>query len=419
MNQHLYPWAIVFPKTIEETQKIIKLAKKYGLFIKNENIEHLDTSKSEFSSPYIVINQKNMTNFSFDPDNGTVNIGVGLTIKEINHRLMEKGYYLPIHSSQKNLRFFEIINHDNADVVHSPHSSISDFINYMNVVLPNSEALCTNTIIKKTGYGISLNELFIGSNATLGIPIEANLKVLPIPQKVYKIRLFADLKTISASFYDVIKDFQNFATQNGDKLKKCNLKLDNDRISFEIISFSKIIYDSFLEKHHCFQLGEALKIRNDSKKELLKVINENDLKRKEGIFKYQIDKREIFDLLTQTKDIYLKEFMKMYKYAQFSFCFNLLNNNYTLDILKSDNYKFLSEKTEKFKDVNRQILNYVIDRNGLLVSHYDVKNMSELKSLTKLLEFGKNNLHMQKNLKELLDPKNIFINEEYNHKILQ
>lgn len=419
LKNHIYPWAIIFPKTIEETQKLIKLAKKYGISIKNKNIEHLDAMPDDSSSPYIVINQKNMRNFSFDPEMQTITIGVGLTIKEINEKLIEKGYYLPIHHNQKNLRIFELINRDNADIVHNNYHSIADFIHSLNIVLPNAEALMTNVPTKKIGYGVSLNELFIGSNATLGIPIEATLKVIALPKKVHKINFCANLKNISNIFFDVFNDIQKLIQKNGENIKNCVLKIDNEKVYLEMLGFSKIDYGSFNDKYYKkFEINEkTIKLEKNSKKEIMKDITKNYLEKNEEIFKYQYDKADLINLIINTKDQYLTELMKINKKSQYYFSFNIVKNLYALHLINPYDVSYL--KDEPFERFNKNIMNYIVDRNGLLINYYDIKKMKEFKANSKLVEFGKNNLHMQKTLKKMLDPQNLFLNEEFNHEILE
>lgn len=417
-SNYQYPWAILFPKTFEEAQKIVKYAIKYGLFLTNENIDHLDAINPNSTSPYIVINQRNIKYFSFDEENKLITVGTGLTIKEINDILVKKGFYIPISSFQRNSHLFELINQDNADIIHNHFNSISELITSMNVILPNSEALCTNIHIKKNGFGVSLNEIFVGSNSTFGIPIEATMKVLPIPKKVYKLYIKGKSKDLTGEMYDLLADFKVFLKDNEDRLKQCVLRLENEGLSIQFMSFSKINYEDLFFKYFSeFDFKEKkIKAGKNSMKEIIKECLDHNNIKKEEIFKYKIDEKEFLELLTKTKDEYLKEFINLNKKALYSFSFNFLDSIFALDVVK---HKEFLKENERFEELNRQILNYIVNRNGVLVNYYDKKKMYNFKATSKLIEFGKNNLHLQHHLKELFDPKNVFINESFTHEILQ
>jgi len=413
-----YPWAIMFPTTLEETQKIIKYAIKYGLSVACENVEHLESSYLSPLTPYIVINPKNINSFVLDEESQTITIGTGLSIKEINEKLMEKGFYLPIVDSQKDLRFYELINQDNADLVHHSYVSISELINSMNVVLPNGEVLCTNMAFKKTGPGTSLNELFIGSNSTIGIPVEATVKILSLPKKIYTVKIKGDLNRINYKIFDVVNDFKDIIKDNKENLNRGVFKIEDESFIMEMASRSKIHYDNFFFKYFSeFEIHEEkIDISENRKKKICRQAIGYDKKKYEEIFKYKYEEKEFLNLFINSKDEYLKEFSKINKNVAFSFSFNCLTNTFALEILKKHDERFLFD--EKFDEINKSILNYIINRNGLLINYYDRKKLNEFKSLSRLIEFGKNNLHMQHYLKRMIDPKNIFINNHYNHEIL-
>lgn len=416
-NNH--PWAIVFPKTLEETQKTIKYAIKYGLNVACANVEHLESSYISSINPYILINQKNLNSFHLDEEGQTMTIGTGLTVKEINEKLMEKGFYLPIVDSQKNLRFFELINNDNADLVHHSHHSISDLINSMNVVLPNGEALSTNIPIKKLGAGNSLNDLFVGTNSTLGIPVEATVKILSLPKKVYSVKIKGNMYSFNSKIFDLINDFKSVVNENREKLNRGMFRFDNENIFIELSAFSKIHFDKFFFKYLSeFEIQEEkFESNGENKKEIGRLATAHYRNKYEEIFRYNFEEQEFMDLLINSKEKYLKEFSEINKTASFSFSFNCVKNSLSLEILKKNDEKFWAN--EKFEELNKSILNYIINRNGLLVNYYDQRKFSEFKSSSRLIEFGKNNLHMQHFLKKMLDPKNIFINDNYTHEILE
>jgi alkyldihydroxyacetonephosphate synthase len=62
------------------------------------------------------------------------------------------------------------------------YGKIDDLVQSMTVVLPNGEIVQTRNV-PKSATGPNLNELFIGSEGTLGIITEATLKIFPVPEE--------------------------------------------------------------------------------------------------------------------------------------------------------------------------------------------------------------------------------------------
>ena len=76
------------------------------------------------------------------------------------------------------------------------YGTTKDYVIDLKVVMANGEILHTgsNTIKNATGY--NLNTLFVGSEGTLGIVVEATLKLIPKPES----------KKVLMAYFDTVKD---------------------------------------------------------------------------------------------------------------------------------------------------------------------------------------------------------------------
>jgi len=59
--------------------------------------------------------------------------------------------------------------------------------------------------------------------------------------------------------------------------------------------------------------------------------------------------------------------------------------------------------------LEKQIINYVVNRDGMLVSHSDGEAQLKYKKDVIYVELGRNNLLFQTGLKRWMDPKNVFM----------
>ena len=58
-----------------------------------------------------------------------------------------------------------------------------DWVRGLEVVMPDGELITTGGKIVKNSTGYSIKDLIIGSEGTLGIIVEATLKLIPLPKK--------------------------------------------------------------------------------------------------------------------------------------------------------------------------------------------------------------------------------------------
>lgn len=176
--------AVVFVRTIEEVQKIVKLAAKTNtpIICRGAGTNVVGACTIEHSG--IVINFSKMNKIlEINRQNMTARVQPGVIVGELQKSVEKLGLYYPPDPS--NLAVSTIggsIAQSSGGARTFKYGSTKDYVIDMKVIMANGEILQTgaNTIKNATGY--NLGSLFIGSEGTLGIVVEATLKLIPKPQ---------------------------------------------------------------------------------------------------------------------------------------------------------------------------------------------------------------------------------------------
>lgn len=176
--------AVVFVRTIEEVQKIVKLAAKTNTPIICRGAGTNVVGACTIEHGGIVINFSKMNKIlEINRQNMTARVQPGVIVGELQKSVEKLGLYYPPDPS--NLAVSTIggsIAQSSGGARTFKYGSTKDYVIDMKVVMANGEILQTgaNTIKNATGY--NLGSLFIGSEGTLGIVVEATLKLIPKPQ---------------------------------------------------------------------------------------------------------------------------------------------------------------------------------------------------------------------------------------------
>ncbi|NLC47722.1 MAG: FAD-binding oxidoreductase [Firmicutes bacterium] len=94
--------------------------------------------------------------------------------------------------------------HRGIGVLSTKYGKIDDMCLSMEVVLPNGEII--NTLpVPKHAAGPDLNQIFIGSEGTLGVITEANIRIYELPQRrIFRAFLFKDLSSGIAAGREIL-----------------------------------------------------------------------------------------------------------------------------------------------------------------------------------------------------------------------
>lgn len=199
-HTHL-PDVVVFAENIEHVQNIIKIANKYKLPVicRGAGTNTVGACVAEHGG--IILNFSKMNKIlEINRENMTARVQPGVIVGVLQNEVEKLGLFYPPDPS--NLAVSTIggsIAQNSAGARTFKYGSTKDHVIDMLVVTAQGELLRTgsNTIKNATGY--NLGSLFIGSEGTLGIVVEATLKLIPKPQCSKVIMAYFDDLTDAAN----------------------------------------------------------------------------------------------------------------------------------------------------------------------------------------------------------------------------
>ena len=192
------PDAVVFVENIEQVQNVVRIANKYSVPIicRGAGTNVVGACSTEHGG--VVLNFSKMNKIlEINHENMTARVEAGVVLGDLQKEVEKFGLFYPPDPS--NLAVSTIggsIAQSSGGAKSFKYGTTKDYVIDLKVVMANGEILHTgsNTIKNATGY--NLNTLFVGSEGTLGIVVEATLKLIPKPES----------KKVLMAYFDTVKD---------------------------------------------------------------------------------------------------------------------------------------------------------------------------------------------------------------------
>ena len=176
--------AVVFPETNEEVSKILSLCNKHKI-----PVVPFGTGTSLEGN--VVGHDKGIT-ISLEKMNKILSVNVEdfdcrvqacVTKEQLNDYLREDGVFFPIDPGA-NAAIGGMASTSASGTMAVKYGTMKTVITGLTVILPNGDIINTGSRTKKTSAGYNLTNLFIGSEGTLGIITEIQLRLSPIPESI-------------------------------------------------------------------------------------------------------------------------------------------------------------------------------------------------------------------------------------------
>ena len=176
--------AVVFPETNEEVSKVLSLCNKHKV-----PVVPFGTGTSLEGN--VVGNEKGIT-ISLEKMNKILSVNAEdfdcrvqacVTKEQLNEYLREDGVFFPIDPGA-NAAIGGMASTSASGTMAVKYGTMKTVITGLTVVLPNGDIIKTGSRTKKTSAGYNLTNLFIGSEGTLGIITEIQLRLSPIPESI-------------------------------------------------------------------------------------------------------------------------------------------------------------------------------------------------------------------------------------------
>ena len=176
--------AVIFPESNEEISTILKLCN-------DRNVPVVPFGTGTSLEGNVVGNEDGIT-ISLEKMNKILSVNVedfdcrvqaNVTREQLNEHLREDGVFFPIDPGA-NAAIGGMAATSASGTMAVKYGTMKTVITGLTVVLANGEIINTGGRTKKTSAGYNLTNLFIGSEGTLGIISEIQLRLSPIPESI-------------------------------------------------------------------------------------------------------------------------------------------------------------------------------------------------------------------------------------------
>jgi glycolate oxidase len=178
------PNAVVRPKTVEQVQKIMRYANKNKIPVVPRGAGSGTSGHSVPIDGGIVLDMKRMNCIlEVSPEDMLVRVEPGVVDDDLNRTLLPYGlFYPPAPASSRIATIGGEIAANASGVRSVKYGATRDYVMGMKVVLADGSLvkLGSNTRVHSSGY--QLERLIVGSEGTLGVVVEATMRIVPIPK---------------------------------------------------------------------------------------------------------------------------------------------------------------------------------------------------------------------------------------------
>jgi len=201
------PSVVVRPKTIGEVQKIMRYANKNKIPVIPRGAGSSTSGHTVPIDGGIVMDLKRMNCIlEIRPKDMLVKVEPGVVDDDLNSALKPYGlFYPPAPASSRIATIGGEIGANASGIRSVKYGATRDYVLGMKVVLANGDLvnLGSNTRVHSAGY--QLERLIVGSEGTLGIVVEATMRIVPIPKfRCLAIANFDKLEDAGNAISDII-----------------------------------------------------------------------------------------------------------------------------------------------------------------------------------------------------------------------
>ena len=207
-NSATLPEAVIFVESVEEIQNILKYANKNGIPVVCRGAGTNMVGSCICTNGGIVINFSKMNKIlDFNSENMTMKVQPGVVLEDIKKLAESEGlFYPPDPSNYKVSTIGGSIAQSSGGAKAFKYGTTKDYILSLTIVLADGTLMKLGSGTIKDAVGYHLNQLIVGSEGTLAIVAEAELKLIPKPEKSCLISAYFDsIENAVHGVNDIIK----------------------------------------------------------------------------------------------------------------------------------------------------------------------------------------------------------------------
>ena len=409
------PQAVVFPNSNEELSKILKLCNAHGTPVVPYGTGTSLEGHAVANADGITISLEKFDKIlKVNANDFDCRVQANVSREQLNENLKDKGVFFPIDPGA-NAALGGMAACSASGTMAVKYGTMRTVVMGLTVVLANGEIIKTGTRAKKSSAGYNLTNLFVGSEGTLGIITEVQLKLSPIPESIMSaVCQFQDLESAVITAQEII--------QYGASIARIEL-LNKDQMEISI-KYSNL--DNFTPLPTLFYEFHG---SEDSNKESIEIVEEiskshngsdftwaRTTEERNKIWKarhnvYYSVKAQGNDIRIYTTDVCvpISNLVECIQFAENEIQNNGLkapmvghvgDGNFHVTIIydpkKKDQYKYIRSFSDKLIDKALKLEGTITGEHGI-----------GLQKKEYLLKQHPDNIHLMKSIKKSFDPNNI------------
>ncbi len=259
---------VVFPINKQEIIQIIIFCNQYNIKITPQGGNTSTCGAAVPSHKFkknIIINFSKMNNIlNINDTNGTMLAESGCILEQVIKAANEHNLYFPLNiGSKASCQIGANVATNAGGLNVCKYGSMRDLVLGLEVILPNGSIINQLNVLKKNNTNFDLKQLFIGSEGTLGIITQVNLKLFTKPIEYYTFMATIDNITTIINLLNHLKvsmlTISAFEVINYEACEIYNTQFINNQIPLYINNESWVIL-------------VELEISNDFNKDLITII---------------------------------------------------------------------------------------------------------------------------------------------------
>ena len=202
----ILPVGVAYPKSTEEVSEIVKVCNQNRISIVPFGMGSSLEGHVLGIETGITVSLEKMNNIiSTNSEDFDCKVEAYVTREQLDEHLRDQGLFFPIDpGAEATLGGMTATSASGTMAV--KYGTMKSMVLGLTVVLPNGDIIHTGGRTKKTSAGYNLTNLFVGSEGTLGIITEIQLRLVPIPENIISaICQFDNLESAVATAQEIIQ----------------------------------------------------------------------------------------------------------------------------------------------------------------------------------------------------------------------
>jgi FAD/FMN-containing dehydrogenase len=173
------PAAIVLPGSVEEVQSVVRLAARERIaIVPSGGRTGLSAGAVAFNGELVLALDRLNAIEEFNPVDRTVRCGAGVVTEQLQHYAAERGLFYPVDfASSGSSQIGGNISTNAGGIKVIRHGMTRDWVAGLKLVTGTGELLDLNRGLVKNNAGYDLRQLVIGAEGTLGVVVEATMRL--------------------------------------------------------------------------------------------------------------------------------------------------------------------------------------------------------------------------------------------------